>query len=121
MSYDVLNKLAFAITAALCGVLLFVPGLIYWLFGIEGGASADFIARRAAMMFAGLSVLALVTADTESEELRQAVSLSFAVMMSGLAILGLAELFRGAAGIGILLAVIVEVFFAFYYVRFWRD
>ena len=121
MSYEVLNKLAFVITAALCLVLLFIPGLIYWLFGIEGGASADLIARRTAMLFAGLSILALITSETESDEVRQVVSLSFAVAMAGLAVLGLVELLRGAAGIGILLAVAVEVFFTFYYVRFWRD
>ncbi|SFR48178.1 hypothetical protein [Litoreibacter janthinus] len=121
MTFDVVNKLAFAITAALCLVLLFFPAPIYWLFSIDASASADFIARRAAMLFAGFSVLALVTSDTESDEVRQVVSLAFAVSMAGLMILGLFELFRGVAGLGIMLAVAVEAFFAFYYIRFWRD
>ena len=121
MTFEVLNRIAFVIFAALFVVLLFFPGLIYWLFALEGGPSVDFIARRAAMLFAGLSVLALITAETENDEVRQVVSLSFAVTMAALAILGLFELVRGAAGIGIPLAVAVESVFAFYYLRFWRD
>ena len=121
MSFEILNKLAFAVTAALCVVLLFAPSIVYWLFSIEASEAADFIARRTAMLFAGLSVLTLITSETDSDEVRQAVSLSLAIAMSGLAVLGVVELLRGAAGFGILLAVAAELFFAFYYLRFWRD
>ncbi|MEP3345923.1 MAG: hypothetical protein ABJN34_01915 [Litoreibacter sp.] len=121
MSFEILNKLAFVVTALLCVILLFAPGIVYWLFGVEASETADFIARRTAMLFAGLSVLTFMTVDTESDELRQTVSLSMAVAMSGLAILGMFELLRGVAGIGMLVAVAAELFFAFYYLRFWRD
>ncbi|WP_298262135.1 hypothetical protein [uncultured Litoreibacter sp.] len=121
MSFEVLNKLAFALFAVLSGILLFLPEVIFWLFGIEGSASSEFMMRRAAILFMSLSVLAFVTSETENDEMRQVVSLTFAVALLGMAAMGLFELLRGDAGLGILLAVVVEVIAGFYYIRFWRD
>lgn len=121
MTFETVSKLAFALCLSLGLVMFFVPGLAFWLFGIDGGSSAVFIGKRVSMFFWGMAVLAFMAAETESDETRRVVSAAFATLMGGLAILGLIELARGAAGAGILVAVLIEGFFAFYFTRFLRD
>lgn len=121
MTYEFVTRLAFVATLALCLTLLFVPGLIFWLFHITDDPSALVLARRAAMLFLGLSAISFMAMDAAEAETRKAISVGFLVTMTGLAVLGLVELVRGTVGIGIWLAIFVEIFFAYHFLMFWRD
>lgn len=121
MTFELLNRICFAILAALALTLLVAPGIIHWLFAIDSGAGADTMSRRAALLFAGLAVMVFLAGDTTSLEVQHIVSAAVLVTMSGLAVLGLVEWLRGAVGFGIWLAIIVELFFAWFYFRYWQE
>jgi hypothetical protein len=109
MSYRLTNSLTAMIFLALCLVLIFVPQLIYWLFGLAGNTVSDFLANRAAFLFLGLAVLCFAARNTQSAEVRRTVSLAVLASMGGMALLGMLELWRGHAGPGILVAIAAEV------------
>jgi hypothetical protein len=121
MTFEMLCKLAGTITAALCFTLLFAPGLIHWLFQIDSTSGADVMSRRAAMLFAGLSTLAFLTSEATTSELRRTTCAVVCITMAGLAVLGLFEWIRGAVGAGIILAITVELFFVYWFHRFWQE
>ena len=120
MSFRLTSTLAAAVCAALALVLFFTPAVIYWLFQLAPHESADFIARRAAMMFAGLAVLSFQARVLLERSAQRAVSIGMVVMMAGLAVLGAWEFLIGRAGPGIFLAVGTELFFALSFARIWR-
>lgn len=62
------------------------------------------------MLFAGLSLLAWRTRDLQRSAAIKAVFQAFALAMAGLAVVG-------GVGLGILLAIIAEVFFAVAFFR----
>ncbi|MEP2946493.1 MAG: hypothetical protein ABJN11_03600 [Lentilitoribacter sp.] len=78
---------------------------------------SDLIARRAAMMFFGLSAIIFLTRNSEASQLRQNLCLGLAIMMAALAAIGIFEFVRGAVGVGIWLAVITEIGFALAYFK----
>lgn len=92
---------------ALAVTLMLVPGLIYWVFGMEGGAAANIMSRRAACLFVGLAVICWLAAKWSQVD--RVVSAGVAASMGALAVLGLVEYLRGAVGVGIWLAIVVEV------------
>ncbi len=92
--------------------LLLAPQLVFMLFEVEGNASAYFLARRAAMLFLGYAVIACVIRNAEHSNARQAVILGIGTAQLGLLVLGAFELVRGFAGLGILLAMVVELLLA---------
>lgn len=106
---------------ALCMVLLFAPGVIFWMFGIGPSDAAGFMARRAAMLFLGISIVAYGARDSENLIYAQRFSVAIVAMMCGLATLGAFEFLRGYANWPILFAVLTEVIFARLYWPFaWR-
>ena len=118
--FSQLGLLCGSVLAALSLTLLFVPGVIHWLFQIDSATSTNVMSRRAAMLFAGLAVIVLGTRHAEPHPLRQSISLGIAVTMSGLICVGLFDWLRGAVGVGIWLAIVTEIIFASAYFRFWR-
>ncbi|MEP5153026.1 hypothetical protein [Planktotalea sp.] len=113
--------LAAAICAALCLTLMFIPGLIFWLFQMAHDVGGVLISRRAAMLFAGLSILAWLARDLAPSEGTRAIFISFAVAMGGLALLGVYEYIQGNVGIGIALAIAAEAFFVGAFLRLARS
>lgn len=99
--------------------LLFFPGAIFALFGLQGAESAEIMSRRASMLFMGFSVICWSAHDVENSAARQAVSAGLAVAMLGLAGIGLFELGRGAVGPGVLPAIAAEVTIGSLYARVW--
>ncbi|MCF6322646.1 MAG: hypothetical protein L3J32_12900 [Rhizobiaceae bacterium] len=99
--------------------LLFTPEFIFWIFQIEGSETADFIARRAAMLFLGLAIIAYFGRHSPNSIMRQAVSLGMGVSMVALAVLGAFEFFRGFSGPGIWFAILAETGFAIAYLSIW--
>ncbi|MGB3246265.1 MAG: hypothetical protein WBB25_17150 [Sulfitobacter sp.] len=118
--FRILSFAAAAVTGALCAVLLFVPGVIYWLFQLDSGKDTDVVSRRAAMLFLGLAVICFQSRESPDSAARRAICLGMMVSMTGLATVGLYDFMRGAVGFGIWLAISVEMFFATAFSRFSR-
>ena len=90
-------------------MLLWAPGVIYFLFTITGDPVGDFLARRAAMLFVALAVMCWASRDAAPSAARNAIALGLAVGMIGLALTGAYEFVRGYVGIGIWLAIFTEL------------
>ena len=120
MPFQTLSTITGTIFAALCVTLLFMPDLIFWLFGLEGNALGYLMGKRAAMLFLGLSLMCLMARNTASDEVMRLVALTVGGSMGAMAVLGLFELARGVMGPGVLLAVAVELAFVVLFWRIWR-
>jgi hypothetical protein len=121
LTYRQTSLAASLVCTVLFAVLLFYPPLIFWLFGIIENAAADFMTRRGAILFLGLAAITFLTRSEPDSAARRAIANSLFITMAGLASLGIFELLRGTAGIGILLAVFAEALFAVLYLPFCRE
>jgi hypothetical protein len=119
IEYRILSLISSGIAILLFISLLFVPEPIFILFGIGGNESAYFIARRAAMLFLMLAVIAYFSRHAQHTDTRQSILLGLTLSMFGLAMLGTFEFVRGFAGVGIFLAVGAELFLAVSYGSIW--
>jgi hypothetical protein len=117
MTFRSLNLAATLLCAVLAVVLIFLPGLIYFIFNVDGAAVGDFLAKRAGMLFLGLAALLYASRDAGVSTARTAISPGLAVAMGGLAVTGVYEFVRGYAGPGIWLAILAETGFAAGYGR----
>lgn len=117
MSYKAVSLAASALYITLFACLLVAPDLIYSFFGIARHATADLLARRAAMLFLGLAVLCFLGRNAPPSDFRQAVSVAMATTMAGLIIAGMYEFFFGVAGVGIWAAITGEALFLGLYLR----
>ena len=118
-SFCKLSIVTSSIAFMLFSSLLVFPEPIFLLFGIEGNESAYIIARRAAILFLGLSLLSFLNRNSENSPERQSLILSLFVIMFGLVVLGGIELFRGVVGPGILLAIVTELTLSMWYMLIW--
>ena len=75
------------------------------------------MARRAAMLFLGVAVVTFLSRETPPSQLRANLCLGLAIMMAGLAAVGVFEFIRGAVGLGIWLAIVTEISFALAYFK----
>src|SRR5471030_92558 len=100
-------------TAALCVVLALIWGLLpdrlLAIWSIEYSSAAGFVARRCAVLFAALGVMFYLVRNEAPSVSRNALSTGFTVGCWGLATLGFVEWLNGHAGLGIMLAVGVEL------------
>lgn len=112
VSYNFVSKLAAILCFTLFICLLLAPDLIYWVFGLVGNDVSDLMARRAATLFLGVSVIIFLSRNAPQSQLRQNLCVGLAVMMAALAAVGMFEFFRGAVGAGIWLAITTEIAFA---------
>ena len=76
------------------------------------------MSRRASILFLGLAAITFLARDEPDSAARRAIATSIFITMTGLAFLGLIELMRGTAGLGILLAILAEAVFASLYLPF---
>lgn len=119
INYKNVSLAATVMYALLFIFLLFTPDFIFWIFQIEGGETANFIARRAAMLFLGLTIIAYCGRAALHSVMRQAVALAMGISMAALAVLGMFEFFRGFSGPGIWFAILAETGFAGAYLSIW--
>lgn len=117
-SYADLTFIAALFSGLLFLVLLFMPWLVHLLFNIASDPATDLMSRRAGVLFLGLGVIAFQARNAPQSSLRRAISLGFAIMWAGLALLGLMEFSRGLAGLGIWVAIVIETVLAALYFRF---
>ncbi|MEW7007529.1 MULTISPECIES: hypothetical protein [unclassified Lentilitoribacter] len=115
LSYSLVSILAAGLCFILFLSLLLVPDFIYWVFGIIGNDNADLMSRRAGMLFLGLAFITFQSRNTAASNLRKTLCLGLAIMMAGLAMMGIFEYIRGAVGLGIWLAILTEIAFSFGY------
>ncbi|MCF6233039.1 MAG: hypothetical protein L3J36_08075 [Rhodobacteraceae bacterium] len=99
--------------------LVFLPEMVYWLFGLPQNELGDFLAKRAAMLFLGFSVLCFLSRNTQSTDVRRIVSAAVWVSMGGMALIGAYEFLRGYAGIGIWMAIMIETVTSVLFFRIW--
>ena len=116
-------KLVHGFTAVLCLYLftmtLGTPRSFPALVGLSGNEASDFLSRRASMFLLGISVLVFQSRRAIPSTARQAIVLSMATTMGGLAVLGLVEFFRGAATAKIVGPVCIEAFLCLAYGLLW--
>ena len=106
--------------AQLCGglfavlslVLLFTPHLVPAVFELESEVSTEIIAKRAGILFVGLAYLTLSTAAHPQNATRDKIDQSIALLLVGLATLGAIEWMNGRVGLGVWMAIGVEVLLA---------
>jgi len=120
LNYKIVSIASAILTSILFLSLLLMPDLIFWIFSIETTEAANFIARRASILFLGLAILSFLSRNTPHSSLRQNIILAMFVLWSLMALLGLFELVRGFAGLGILLAITAEIIFAISYFLIFR-
>jgi hypothetical protein len=103
-------------SALLAGCLAFLliaaPSVFVWMWQIEPGSGTDMVARRCGALFAGIAVILYRVRASGPGPERDAIAIGFAVGCVLLAVTGLQALYSGVAGLGILLAVAVELLLA---------
>ncbi len=118
-TYQVVSYLTSALYFYLFVMLLFFPASFLNDIGIKSTESAEFLARRAAMLMLGFAVLAFFGKKMYHSPARQVMALAISVNMAGFALMGLFEFWRGFANTGILTAVTIESILAASYFLFW--
>jgi hypothetical protein len=118
-TYQIVSCLTAALYLYLFVMLLCFPGSFLKDVGIETTASADFLARRAAMLMLGFAVLSFWGRKISHSFARKVMALAISVNMTGFAVMGLVEFGRGFANSGILTAVTIESILAVAYFLFW--
>lgn len=106
---------------SLCVTLVALPEIVYWLFSLQGNDLGDFLAKRAGMLFLGLSVLCFLSRNSTNSEVKRIVAASIGAAMGAMALLGIYELVRGNAGLGILAAIFIEIAITALFMPFWRQ
>ena len=108
-SFEVLATIAATICFVLAVVWSLAPQRLLSLWGVAYSQPAGLVSRRGAALFLGIGVMFFLARSAELSVGRSALSAGFAVVCLALAALGVMELVRKRAGIGILSAVLVEV------------
>ena len=121
LNYKTTSIYTALIAFTLFTILILLPEVLFWIFGIEQSNSTFFVGRRMAMLFLGLAILLWVGRNAAHSESRQAICLSIVVSMCALAGLGAFELLQGHAGTGILLAIFTESVIAGLYFKLWLE
>ena len=120
MTFRAASTLSALVFAGLSLGLLAAPGLFAALFGLDPSVGAEVMARRAGVIFAGLTVIFAALRPLADAALIRGVALGGLVMMVGMIGLGLIEWGLGRVGPGILVAVLAEVVLALIYLRLVR-
>lgn len=121
MDFRLLSGITALIAALLSVALMGIPELLFYLFNIEASDATYFMGRRASILFLGLALVSWQIRNISDNAAQLGVSLSFMVIMFGLAILGSIEFTLGNAGVGIFLAIITELTLGLFYLKIWRE
>lgn len=108
MSYRHLTTTASILFGTLCVILIFFPQIVYWLFQIQGNDLGDFLAKRAGVLFLGLTILCFYSRNSHTFEVQSLVALTVSFAMGGMAMMGIFEFFQGVVGAGIFVAIVIE-------------
>lgn len=117
MTYDKTLRLFSYLTSALFAVMFVMPNAILFLFDLDADVAGQVIARRAAILFLGITLITAPLRRINDPLIQRSTCLSLAITMVALAALGSVEFALGRVGPLIFLAVLTEVAFAH---LFWR-
>jgi hypothetical protein len=116
-------KILSCFTALLCSYLFyslcFSPQSFLLDLGVNGNEAAYFVCRRAGMLMLGISVLMLLARNVPHSQARQAIAISIAVTMFGLALASTYEFARGYVGNAIFGAIVLESILAVSFFYLW--
>ncbi|MCJ8296127.1 MAG: hypothetical protein MJK15_17115 [Colwellia sp.] len=116
-------KILALFTSLLCFYIFYLlfrtPEKFLFDVGVTGSEAAYFVARRAAMLMLGISVLMFCARNLKNGRARQAIVLSLVVTMSSLALLGSYEFSRGFVNEGIIGAIVIESMLAMAFFTIW--
>ena len=122
ITYRTLALCAAVICFALTAIWLLAPNLLLSLWNVQISPHVELMARRGAALFLGFGIMLFSSLNTESSALRVALARGFAAGCFALACLGIFDFATGYAGIGIFLAVAVELLLAIlFFVQAHRD
>lgn len=119
MSFRHATLLSFLIAGVLTLLLLLVPGVVFWLFGLDQTEAATVMLRRCGVLFAGIAIL-LWGARRAKGATQVVFARGMVVMMGGMAILGLAEFLADRVGPGVFVAMTIETLLAVAYLPYIR-
>ncbi|MDX8350875.1 hypothetical protein [Cognatiyoonia sp. IB215182] len=105
-------QLCGVVFAILTSVLLLAPHIVLAIFDLESAHSAEIIAKRAGILFAGLAYLALSTAAHPRNATKERIDQAIVLLLVGLAILGAVEWMNGRVGVGVWMAIATELLLA---------
>ena len=117
LSFRIVAIIASAICFALALIWMLFPQLLLWIWQIDGPEPALLVARRGGALFLGLGTMLLLARDAGPSPARSAIASGLALGCAALAALGVYELVAGHAGLGIVLAIIVEIALALAFAR----
>ena len=109
LSFRVVSITASGICFALACLWMLVPQFILWVWQIDSPEPALIVARRGAALFLGIGALLFLARNAETSAARRAIATGLAISCSTLAALGIFEFATKHAGIGIWLAITVEI------------
>lgn len=112
LDFLTLASIASMICFVLSFVWLFMPQRLLSIWGVSCNESGVLVSRRGAALFLGLGMILFLARHAEMSPARYAISVGFIIACLALAALGILELVRKRAGIGILSAVLVELLLA---------
>ncbi|MEW5871190.1 MAG: hypothetical protein AB1894_18105 [Chloroflexota bacterium] len=117
--YQIVSSLTAALYFYLFVMLLFFPASFLRDIGVETNASAEFLARRAAMLMLAFAFLAFFGRKLSQPSAKQVVTAAISLNMAGFAVMGLFEFGRGFVNAEILVIVAIEALLAVLYFLFW--
>ena len=87
------------------------------IFRIDHSVAVEVMERRSAILMIGLGALIYSLRDLPDGKLRRHSAAAIVVLMIGMAILGLVELYEHRVGVGIWIAIVPEIVFAGLFLR----
>lgn len=120
-SFEIAARCAAFVCFALFIAWQFMPNLIFIVFGMENGELAYFLGQRIAALFIALGFILLFLANEKGEKIQKTIAISFAIACLLLAISGILAFKNNVTGIGIWLAIIIELIFCFWFLMATRQ
>lgn len=112
LSFHTDATIATIVCFSLTMVWLFAPKFLLSIWGIAYSHPVGLVSRRGAALFLCIGIMLFLARNAEPSPTRNAITIGFIVGCLALACLGIFELVKKRAHIGILTAVIVEVVLA---------
>ena len=109
LSFRAVALAASGICLALALFWLVFPQILLWIWQVDSPEPALLVARRGGALFLGVGAMLFLARDAESSSVRRAIATGLSISCATLAALGLYEFAAGHAGVGIFLAIVVEL------------
>ncbi|MGA2636283.1 hypothetical protein [Methylocella sp.] len=109
LSFCIVAFAASGVCLTLALLWLVFPQFLLWIWRVDSPEPALLVARRGGALFLGVGAMLFLARDAESSPARRAIATGLSISCATLAALGLYEFAAGHAGVGIFLAIVVEL------------